>query len=95
MDLHCKRCPQCISDILLLLTADINSFRVKYFKPKRSSLFKKGALSIAGIFMVSLNAPGDSQRFSSFIFPFFSHLSLSSHLSYDASNLVWFAIAQK
>lgn len=98
MDLHCKRCPQCISDILLL-TADINSFRVKYFKPKKkSSLFKKGALNIVGIFMVSLNAPGYSQRFSFLFFPFFftfSHLSLSTHLSYDASNLVWFAVAQK
>lgn len=94
MDLHCKRCPQCISDILLL-TADINSFRVKYFKPKKSSLFKKGALNIVGIFMVSLNAPGYSQRFSFLFFFSFSHLSLSTHLSYDASNLVWFAIAQK
>lgn len=50
MDLHCKRRPQCISDILSL-TADINPFRVKYFKPKKKKnpLFKKGGLNIVGI----------------------------------------------
>lgn len=50
MDLHCKRCPQCVSDILSL-TADINSFRVKYFKPKKKKnpFFKKGGLNIVGI----------------------------------------------
>lgn len=97
MDLHCKRCPQCISDILSL-TADINSFRVKYFKPKKNPFFKKGGLSIVGIHMVPLNSPGYSHRFdfcfvflalSFFFFFFLSHLSLSTHLSY-ASNLVWF-----
>lgn len=97
MDLHCKRCPQCISDILSL-TADINSFRVKYFKPKKNPLFKKGGLSIVGILMVPLNSPGYSHRFDFcyvslsllfFSLLSFSHLSLSTHLSY-ASNLVWF-----
>lgn len=73
MDLHCKRCPQCISDILSL-TADINSFRVKYFKPKKKNpFFKKGGLNIVGILMVSLNAPDYLQKFSFFslIFLFF------------------------
>lgn len=51
MDLHCKRCPRCISDILSL-TADINSFRVEYFKPKKVPFLKKEALNIVGILMV-------------------------------------------
>ena len=74
MDLHCKRCPQCISDILSL-TADINSFRVKYFKPKKNPLFKKGGLNIVGILMVPLSTPGYSQRFFFlFILSFFLFL---------------------
>ena len=41
MDILCKRCPQCISDIFSL-TDDINVFRVKYFKSKKKNpLFKK------------------------------------------------------
>ena len=68
MDLHCKRCPRCISDILSL-TADINSFRVKYFKPKKKNpLFKKGGLNIVGILMVPLSTPGYSQRFFFLLF---------------------------
>lgn len=44
--------------------------------------------------MVSLKALAIPRGFPflSFFFSlFFSHLSLSTHLSYDASNLVWFA----
>lgn len=42
--------------------------------------------------MVPLNTPGYSQRFFFFFFSFsFCLLRLSTHLSYDASNLVWFA----
>lgn len=96
MDLHCKRCPQCISDILSL-TADLNSFRMKYFKPKRNSLFKKGGLNIIGILRVSLIASWLVPEgfllfvlFFSFLL-FLFHLSHSTHLSYDASNLLWFA----
>ena len=66
------RCPQCISDILSL-TADITSFRVKYFKPKKKNpLFKKGGLNIVGILMVPLNTPGYSQRFFFLLFLSFS-----------------------
>lgn len=70
MDLHCKRCPQCISDILSL-TADINSFRVKYFKPKKNPLFKKGGFNIVGILMVSLKALAIPRGFPFFFFFFF------------------------
>ena len=90
MDIHGKRRPQCISE-MLSLTADISLFRVKYFKSKKKNpLFKKGGLNIVAILMLHLNTPGYPQRF---FFPLFlsffpfSHLSLSTHLSYDAFNL--------
>lgn len=97
MDLHCKRCPQCISDILSL-TADINSFRVKYFKPKKKSLFKKKGFKYCWHSYGFFKCPGYSQGgvsplfffFSPLFFFTFSHLCFHAHLSY-ASNLVWFA----
>ena len=84
MDIHGKRRPQCISE-MLSLTADISLFRVKYFKSKKKNplFFKKGGLNIVAILMLHLNTPGYPQRF---FFPLFlsffpfSHLSLSTHL---------------
>ena len=85
MDLHCKRCPQCISHILSL-TADINSFRVKYFKPKKKNPLFKYCWHSYGSFKYPWLFPEVFLSTFSFLFPF-SHLSLSTHLSYDAFNL--------
>ena len=85
MDLHCKRCPQCISHILSL-TADITSFRVKYFKPKKKNPLFKYCWHSYGSFKYPWLFPEVFLSTFSFLFPF-SHLSLSTHLSYDAFNL--------